>query len=482
MAEQAGDFPADFVWGAATASFQVEGALEEGGRGVSIWDTFTAQPGAIAGGDTAAVACDHYHRYGEDIALLADLGLSAYRFSIAWPRIQPDGRGGANREGLDHYRRMVDTCLERGVTPYVTLYHWDLPQALEDAGGWPSRDTADRFVDYVGIVADALGDVVDHWITVNEPKVASHAGYASGIHAPGRREPAAALAAAHHLLLGHGLAARELRRRMSTGGSLGIALDLTPVTAASDTPADEAAARRFDGNFNRMFLEPVLRGRYPQDMVEWYGGVPYVRDGDLAVISEPIDFLGVNYYRPHIIRAGDGSVSSGAGSPTALDAELVIPPGTPVTDVGWPVSPQGLTDLLVHLRDEYPGLPLMVTENGAAYPDEVGPDGRVDDPLRVAYLDGHLRAMRGAIAAGADVRGYFVWSLMDNFEWAEGYSLRFGVVRVDYETQERILKTSGEWLGRVAQRNALPVAPAPVPAATDGLVARDASALSRRTP
>ncbi|WP_024286315.1 GH1 family beta-glucosidase [Cellulomonas sp. KRMCY2] len=449
-------FPAGFVWGAATAAYQVEGALDEDGRGVSIWDTFTATPGAIARGDTAAVACDHYHRHPEDIALLADLGLSAYRFSVAWPRIQPDGVGGPNQKGLDHYRRVVDACLGRGVTPYVTLYHWDLPQALEDVGGWLNRDTAHRFADYAAQVADALGDVVDHWVTVNEPKVASHAGYAAGIHAPGIRDPRGGVAAAHHLLLAHGLAVPVLRERMSADGELGIALDLTPVSPASQDPADVAAARRFDGNFNRMFLEPVLRGRYPTDMIEWFGGAPWLQDGDLEVISAPIDFLGINYYRGHVIGAGDGSVLEGSGTPMDLDAVHVIPPDAELTEVGWTVTPTGLHDLLLQLRDEYPHVPLMVTENGAAYPDVVAADGTVDDPKRVAYLDSHVRQMHRAIADGVDLRGYFVWTLLDNFEWAEGYKARFGIVHVDVETQRRTPKTSAAWLGAVARSNRLP--------------------------
>jgi len=450
------EFPDGFVWGAATAAFQVEGAVDEDGKGVSVWDTFTTVPGAIAGGDTATEACDHYHRYPEDIGQLADLGFGAYRFSVSWPRIQPEGIGKANAKGIDHYRRVVETCLERGVTPYVTLYHWDLPQALEDAGGWPNRDTAHRFADFAALVGDALGDLVEHWITVNEPKVASHAGYSDGIHAPGIRDPRRGLKAAHHLLLGHGLATQVLRQRLGSSSEVGIALDLTPVTAATPDPADVAAARRFDGNFNRMFLEPVLQGRYPQDMVEWFGGTPFVREGDLELIAAPIDFLGVNYYRPHVVRSAGHTTAAGQGSPTSLDAEVVTPPGLEVTEVGWTVVPEGLHDLLLRLRDEYPQTPLLITENGAAFPDVVGADGQVDDQRRVAYFDGHLRQMLRAIRSGADVRGYFAWTLMDNFEWAEGYGPRFGLVRVDFETQQRTPKASARWLGAVAKQNRLP--------------------------
>ena len=447
-------FPPGFVWGAATAAFQVEGAPDVDGKGLSVWDTFTRVPGAIADGAMADVACDHYHRYPADIALLGELGLSAYRFSISWPRIQADGTGPANQKGLDHYRRVVDACLENGVTPYVTLYHWDLPQALEDHGGWLDRDTAYRFSDYAALVAGTLGDVVQNWITVNEPKVAAHAGYAAGIHAPGVTDPLGGVRAAHHLLLAHGLSVPVLRGRVAAGAQIGISLDLTPVRPASDSDEDLAAARRFDGNFNRMFLEPVLRARYPDDMVEWYGGTPWVRDGDLGVISVPTDVLGINYYRGHVIAAGGTGLTS--GSPMELDAVHVVPEGTPVTVMGWTVTDHDLYDLLVQLRDEYPGVPLLVTENGAAYPDEVEPDGVVDDPERLAYFASHLRQTLDAIHGGVDVRGYFAWTLLDNFEWAEGYGPRFGLVRVDFETQERTPKRSGRWLGGVARANALP--------------------------
>lgn len=447
-------FPPGFVWGAATAAFQVEGAPDADGKGRSVWDTFTRTPGAIADGSVADIACDHYHRFPADIALLAELGFSAYRFSISWPRIQADGTGAGNQKGLDHYRRVVDACLDNGVSPYVTLYHWDLPQALEDRGGWLERDTAYRFADYAAVVADVLGDVVGDWITVNEPKVAAHAGYADGTHAPGIVDPLGGVRAAHHLLLAHGLSVPVLRERVTTHAQVGISLDLTPVTPASDLPEDVAAAGRFDGNFNRMFLDPVLRGLYPPDMADWYGGTPWVRDGDLEVISVPTDFLGINYYRGHVIAAGGNGLTS--GSPTELDAVHVIPDGTPVTLTGWTVTDHDLRDLLVRLRNEYPGVPLLITENGAAYPDEAGADGVVDDPEREAYYASHLRQTLDAIAEGADVRGYFAWTLLDNFEWAEGYRLRFGLVRVDFDTQLRTPKRSGRRLGEVARANALP--------------------------
>ncbi|MFI6760818.1 GH1 family beta-glucosidase [Micromonospora sp. NPDC050417] len=444
-------FPEGFVWGSATASYQVEGAVDIDGRGRSIWDTFCEVPGAVAGGDTGAVACDHYHRYPQDIALMAELGLGAYRFSIAWPRVQPDGRGSVNQQGLDHYRRVVDRLLEHDIVPYVTLYHWDLPQALQDRGGWPARDTAYRFADYVAIVHAALGDTVRHWITLNEPKVASHAGYGSGIHAPGIRDLDQRDRAVHHLLLAHGLGLQALRAAgHGAGQQVGITLDLSPVSPASDSPDDRAASRRIDVDSHRLFLDPVLRGAYPRE-----AGAPFtdpaadlVRPGDLELVGAPIDFLGVNYYRRMLVRA----------SPSGhLRAEVVLPEGVPVTAVGWPVEPDGLRELLVGLRAEHPGLPpVYLTENGAAYPDQIDADGTVHDPDRVDYLHRHLLALHAAISAGVDVRGYFAWTLIDNFEWAEGYAKRFGLVHVDYADQRRVPKTSARWLGGVARTNAVP--------------------------
>jgi beta-glucosidase len=437
-------FPDGFVWGAATAAYQVEGAVDADGRGQSIWDTFCRVPGAIAGGDTGDVACDHYHRYAEDVGLLAELGLGAYRFSIAWPRIQPDGSGAINQKGLDHYRRVVDELLARDVVPYVTLYHWDLPQALQDKGGWPARDTAYRFADYAAVVHDALGDVVQHWITLNEPKVSSHAGYGSGIHAPGIKDQVLRDRAVHHLLLAHGLSLQALRDgRHAARQQVGLTLDVSPVAPASDSQADADAARRVDADSHRLFLDPVLRGTYPIHLEA-------VEDGDLGLISAPIDFLGINYYRRILVQAGP------AGDQT------VLPDGVPVTSVNWPVQPDGLREVLVDLQNTYPAMPpIYITENGAAYDDVPAEDGTVDDPLRVEYLHGHLSALRTAIAAGVDVRGYFVWTLLDNFEWAEGFAKRFGIVHVDYATQTRTPKTSAGWLGRVARANALPSGDSP---------------------
>jgi len=433
-------FPDGFVWGAATAAYQVEGAVDADGRGGSIWDTFCRVPGAIAGGDTGDVACDHYHRYAEDIGSLADLGLGAYRFSIAWPRVQPDGSGAINQKGLDHYRRVVDECLARNVVPYVTLYHWDLPQALQDKGGWPARDTAYRFSDYAAAVHDALGDVVKQWITLNEPKVSSHAGYGSGIHAPGIKDRSLRDRAVHHLLLAHGLGLEVLRAgRHAAGQQVGITLDVSPVAPAGDSQADAEAAERVDVDSHKLFLDPVLRGTYPIHL-------DAVQDGDLALISAPIDFLGINYYRRILVQAGPNG------------DQTVLPEGVPVTSVNWPVQPDGLREVLVGLKTAYPAVPpIYITENGAAYDDVPSEDGSVDDPERVDYLRGHLAALQTAVAAGVDVRGYFVWTLLDNFEWAEGFAKRFGIVYVDYATQARTPKSSAGWLGQVARRNALPL-------------------------
>jgi beta-glucosidase len=447
--------PDGFLWGAATSAYQIEGAVDEDGRGPSIWDTFCARPRAVRHGDTGAITCDHYHRWREDLDLLTELRLSAYRFSIAWPRIHPTGRGAVNQPGLDHYRRLVDTLLERSITPAVTLYHWDLPQPLQDAGGWPARSTADAFAEYAMIVADALGDRVPLWITLNEPWVSSFLGYGSGRHAPGVRDGRAALLAAHHQLLAHGLAAGGLR---GTAGAVGVTLNLSPVWPAGRDAADAAAAQRMDGNRNKWFLDPILTGAYPADLVEWYGGDfdGIVRDGDLGLVSAPLDFLGVNYYfRTHVV-AGDPPADREGVLPL-LGAHVENPPFVPVTAMGWPIEPDGLTELLTRLRRDYPGLPpVYVTENGAAFDDYVDPEGGVDDEERIAYLQGHLRALHDAIGAGVDVRGYFCWSLLDNFEWAEGYGRRFGLYYVDYLAQRRIAKASARWYAEVAARNAVP--------------------------
>ncbi len=476
-------FPDGFLWGTATAAFQIEGAGTEGGRQDSIWDAFCRVPGAVRDGDDGLVACDHYHRYREDVALMQRLNLDTYRFSTSWARIVPDGKT-VNAEGLDFYSRLVDELLEADILPWLTLYHWDLPQALEELGGWPARDTAQRFADYAVAVHEALGDRVRVWTTLNEPWCSAFLGYTSGAHAPGKKSPELGLAAAHHLMLGHGLAVQALRER-DPEASLGITLNFTvsdPVDPRD--PADVDAARRDDGMFNRIFLDPVLRGAYPQDVLDdvaHLGFADVVRPGDLEVISTPIDVLGVNYYNGGAVSArpqqAAGSPQGTAGPDGARETPADGPVretrspnpvpdgihhhsrGLPTTDMGWEVQPEGLTRVLVRLQQDYTGprgTALFVTENGAAYPDVVQPDGSVDDQDRLAFIDAHLRAVADAIDAGADVRGYFAWSLMDNFEWALGYSKRFGIVRVDYETQERTVKASGRWYAEVARDNAVP--------------------------
>jgi beta-glucosidase len=458
QAERRLTFPTDFVWGAATAAYQIEGAAAEDGRGPSIWDTFAHTPGRVLGGDNGDVAVDHYHRYREDVALMAGLGLTAYRFSISWSRVQPDGTGAVNAKGLDFYRRLVDTLLDAGVEPWPTLYHWDLPQPLEDAGGWPVRDTAYRFAEYAALVHEAVGDRVTNWTTVNEPWCAAFLGYASGDHAPGRREPGASLRAAHHLLLGHGLAARALR---ADGTRAGAAVNLYAVSPASDAAEDVDAARRIDGLQNRLFLDALLLGRYPEDVLADIE--PYdlgVRDGDLAIIGGPIDMLGVNYYNRFIVTGRDGAApaitSPFAQAPPWPGSEHVgfVQAGRPVTAMGWEIDESGLTDVLTRVAADYPHVPLYVTENGAAF-DDVLSAGGVDDPDRVAYLEGHLRACHGAIRAGVPLRGYFAWSLLDNFEWGWGYAKRFGLVYVDFETQERIPKSSARWYSSVIGRGGI---------------------------
>ncbi|MEU0535866.1 GH1 family beta-glucosidase [Amycolatopsis tolypomycina] len=443
-------FPAGFLWGAATASYQVEGAVTEGGRGPSIWDTFAATEGKVLGGATGAVACDHYHRYAEDIGLLAGLGLNAYRFSVAWPRVMPDGRT-PSAAGLAFYDRLVDELLCRDIVPVLTLYHWDLPQALEDAGGWPSRDTASRFADYAAVVHAALGDRVRQWTTINEPFCAAFLGYGSGVHAPGGQDHGTALVAAHHLLLAHGLATRALT---GPGHEFSLALNFAPAIADGSSPAHAEAARKFDGIHNRFFLDPVLGRGYPSDVVAAAGRfVECVRDGDTDTIAAPIDWLGVNYYAPaRVTPLEDPQAPSNCPLPTLRGLD-VLPARPPVTAFGWEQSPSTLTSLLTWISSRS-DLPLVVAENGASFVDTVV-DGRVYDAARVNYFMEHLRAVRDALDLGVDVRGYFAWSLLDNFEWAMGYTQRFGLVHVDFETQRRTVKESGRYLGRVAKANSL---------------------------
>jgi beta-glucosidase len=454
-------FPADFLWGSATASYQIEGATTEGGRGPSIWDTFSATPGKVLNGDTGAVAADHYHRVPEDVALMRQLGLQAYRLSIAWPRVQPTGSGDFNAEGIAFYVDLVDRLVEAGIAPVVTLYHWDLPQALEDEGGWVNRETAYRFADYARRMAEELGDKVTVWTTLNEPWCSAYLGYASGVHAPGRTEQGASLAAVHHLNLAHGLAARAIREVLGDAAQVSITLNLHVTRAASGAAEDVAAKAQVDTVANEVFLLPLLEGRYPAHVREQTAAVSdwsFVQDGDLEVIRQPLDLLGVNYYSTGRVQRLHGEPVVGDGGPGVDghkssevspwvgcdDVEWLPQPG-PHTAMGWNIEPEGLTELLVELHERYPSLPLAVTENGAAFADEVAPDGRVHDELRVAYLHDHIDAVGAAMDAGADVRGYFVWSLMDNFEWAYGYDRRFGIIRVDYATCERTLKDSALW-------------------------------------
>lgn len=449
-------FPEGFLWGAATSAYQIEGAVSEDGRGMSIWDTYARTPGRVANGETGDVAADHYHRYLEDVAIMRELGLSAYRCSLSWPRIQPGGRGPANERGLDFYRRLFDALFEAGIEPYPTLFHWDLPQELQDAGGWPARDTAYRFAEYAGIVFDAFGDSISNWLTLNEPWCAAFLGYGMGRHAPGIHDGQQAVASAHHLMLGHGLAVERLRAS-APEAEIGIVLNLEPFIPASESPDDVAAAWLADGMHNRIFLDPVLRGRYPEDILEHLAArvdLGFIHDGDLDVISAPTDVLGVNFYRPSLIAAR--AVAAPGGWMAWPGDEMIehVPQDRELTAMGWPVDPESFERLLRRLGSEYRGLPLLVTENGAAYDDRLE-GGVVLDADRIAYLDGHLHAVHRALDAGVDIRGYFVWSLLDNFEWAEGYEKRFGVVYVDYETLERIPKASARWYSRVIGRNAL---------------------------
>ncbi|MZE78843.1 GH1 family beta-glucosidase [Streptomyces xinghaiensis] len=442
-------FPAHFRFGAATAAYQIEGAHDEDGRAPSIWDTYCRTPGKVEGGATGDTACDHYHRYREDIALLRELGVDSYRFSVAWPRVRPGGDGEVNKAGLDFYDRLTDLLLEAGITPCATLYHWDLPQALEDRGGWRIRETAELFAEYTAVVAGRLGDRVGRWMTLNEPFCSAFLGYARGRHAPGAREGRGALAAAHHLLVGHGLAVRALRE--AGAREVGITLNPELLVPESDTSADRAAVRRAKTVHNDIWLDPLFAGRYPRYERETWGELaadPSWRlDGDLELIGQPLDFAGINYYRPMTVRDVPHTEPDPAAR-TAVDigAAELWREDVRRTTMGWPVVPEALGELLTGLTREYPSLPpLLITENGSSEADTVADDGSVHDADRVAYLHDHLRVLADTIAAGVDVRGYFVWSLLDNFEWAFGYDRRFGIVRVDYDTLERTPKDSYHW-------------------------------------
>jgi beta-glucosidase len=461
-------FPDDFLFGAATAAYQIEGAAHEDGRTDSIWDAFARVPGAVVDGHNGDVACDHYHRYPEDVAMMADLGLQTYRFSTSWARIRPDG-GPVNQKGLDFYSRLVDQLLEKNLLPWLTLYHWDLPQALEETGGWRNRDTAYRFAEYAADVHAALGDRVQNWTTLNEPWCSSFLSYIGGEHAPGIQDPESGLAAGHHLLLAHGLATRELRS-LDPALSLGITLNLTVADPVDPQDAgDVDAARRIDGQFNRFFLDPIFRGAYPEDVladVAHLGFEKYIQPGDLEAISTPIDALGVNYYHGEAVSVHPVAVQMSTAAPSQRPKRSPFPAADdvywhlrdlPLTGMGWEVQPEGLTRLLKRIDAEYTGsaVKLYVTENGAAYDDEPTADGAVPDAERTEFLRLHLAAILDAVDAGVNVYGYFYWSLMDNFEWAWGYHKRFGIVRVDYETQERTLKDSALEYRRIIADRAL---------------------------
>ncbi len=433
-------FPADFTWGAATASYQIEGAAREDGRGESIWDRFARTPGRVRGGDTGDVACDHYHRYRDDVALMAEMGLQAYRFSIAWPRILPAGTGAVNAAGLDFYDRLVDALLERGIEPHATLYHWDLPQPLEDAGGWPVRATSEAFAGYADVVARRLGDRLASIATLNEPWCSSYLGYEVGLHAPGRKDRAAALAAAHHLLLAHGLGVAAIRAA-APRARVGIVLNFEPHLPASDHPLDQEAAAFIHDRYNRWFLDPVTGGDYPADAARAVGWRrDEVRPGDMPTIAAALDFMGVNYYTRSFERS-------------PLLPPVAPRPGREVTAMGWEVYPEGLTGILELVASRTRNLPLYVMENGAAFTPDASDPTR--DPDRVEYLRRHFAAAQTAMEHGVPVRGYFVWSLLDNFEWAEGYAFRFGLVHVDFATQERSVRDSGRLVAAMARGGAL---------------------------
>ena len=439
-------FPKEFWWGVATSAFQIEGAVDEDGRSPSIWDTFTHTPGKIRDGSDADVATDHYHRFREDVGLMRELGVNAYRFSISWSRILPDGTGRRNPDGVAFYRRLCEELLASNITPVATLYHWDLPQVLQDRGGWLSPDSRHWFAEYAVAAKETRGDLIGVWATLNEPWCAAFLGHSAGEHAPGLTDPGAGFVAAHNLMLAHHDAIAALREHRSGGDQLGVVLNLIPAWPASDDPADAAAAAKVDMVQNKLFLEAVFNGRYPDEVVEWhrrFGVADQIDLEALAAARQPIDFLGVNYYNVNRVRHVPGAPAPGPW-PGADEAVIVVPEG-PLTDMGWAVDPEGLTWTLKRVATEYPPLPLYVCENGAAYPDADPVDGTIEDPDRIRYLESHIEALAEAIRQGVDVRGYFVWSLLDNFEWAKGYTMRFGIVHVDFNTQKRTIKASGRW-------------------------------------
>jgi beta-glucosidase len=452
------EFPTGFVWGTATSAYQIEGAWDEAGKGPSIWDRFAADPAHIADGSDARIACDHYHRFRDDLDLIAALQLRAYRFSLAWPRIVPDGTGAINPAGLEFYDRLVDAMLERGIRPYATLFHWDLPAGLQDRGGWTSRDTIDAFARFADIAARRLGDRVTDWMTHNEPWVVAFVGHLYGVHAPGLRDLPTALATAHGILVSHGRAAAAIRAARPDA-RVGIVHNLEWVEPATDRAEDIAAAARHDGAFNRWFLDPVFGRGYPEDLVAWYGAdAPAIAPGDLADMAAPLDFLGVNYYTRRVI-AHD---PAGRGPGRAAHAtRQVYWPFAPRADFDeWEIAPEGLYRTLLRVQRDYRPAAMYITENGTSWPDAPSPDGAVHDLVRIRYLARHTAAVRQAIADGADVRGYFAWSLLDNFEWGFGFTKRFGLVHVNYATQRRTVKDSGRWYAALAAANRFPLADA----------------------
>ncbi|HEX7063433.1 MAG TPA: GH1 family beta-glucosidase [Bacillales bacterium] len=431
------EFPKDFIWGTATASYQIEGAYNEDGRGESIWDRFSRTPGKVYENHNGDVACDHYHLYKDDIQLMADLGIQSYRFSIAWSRVFPEP-GRFNQKGIDFYKRLLKELHRHNIEPAATIYHWDLPQWLQDRGGWTNRETVDHFVHYAETLFEELGDQVSMWITHNEPWCAAFLGHAFGVHAPGHQDLKEALTVSHHLMLSHGKAVQAFRRS-GKKGEIGITLNLTPAVAATDKREDVEAAKRSDGFGNRWFLDPVFKGNYPSDMIKVFaeeaGELDFIESDDLAVISEPIDFLGVNYYFHNVVKEDSSDPLLGSSS---------LPVEGKTTEMGWGIHPESLYRLLHRLKEDYTELPLYITENGAAFPDQVI-NGEIDDQDRIDYLKSHFDAAGRFIDEGGNLKGYYVWSLLDNFEWAFGYEKRFGIVYVDYETQERIPKASAKW-------------------------------------
>ena len=443
-------FPEDFVWGLATSSYQIEGAYAEDGKGESIWDRFSHTPGKVFNGDTGDVACDHYHRSKEDVSLMKEIGLDSYRFSLSWPRILPNGTGQPNQAGIDFYKKLIEQLLNASIDPMVTLYHWDLPQSLQDKGGWVNRDVAKYFAEYAGIVFQELGDVVDKWITHNEPWVAAFNGYSSGEHAPGIRDNYASAQAAHHLLLSHGLAVARYRE-LGLSGEIGITLNLNPTYPATDSKEDQKAADIYDDYINGWFLEPLFKGSYPQELLAIYqqelGPIP-INQEDMAVISQEIDFLGINYYSRAIVKDNPAA--------ELLKFDTVANKDAKYTAMGWEIYPEGLYDMLLIINQKYTDKPLFITENGAAFPDRISTDGRVHDRERIEYFKEHLEVTDRALKAGIPLKGYYFWSLMDNFEWAHGYSKRFGFIFVDYANQQkRILKDSAYWYQDVIKNNGL---------------------------